>query len=57
MLGQCVHRGEWEQHWVGGWWQQLKRRSGMTNHRVQSGCDIHVYPQWVNIPVQGLYVH
>ena len=30
------------------------KKQNDTNSRVESGYDIHMYPQWANISLQGL---
>ena len=45
----------WEGHGVG--WVVAKaktKKQDNTNSRVYSGYDVHIYPQWANIPLQGL---
>ena len=58
---ECINTGPvyiWE--WVGLGWVVAKsktKKQDNTNGRAYSGYDVHMYPQWVNSPLQGLDRH
>ena len=51
---ECINFG-YRMEWVVATAKAKKRDD--TNGRIKSGYDIHMYPQWLNNPLQGLNRH